>query len=94
MIKKIIDDVHKLEFEDLNEVIRAVNDRRNFLNSDSLGEFRVGDKVSWISGRGIDKREVTGEVYKINTKSLGIKEEGRNWHRWRVSPSLVTKIGE
>ena len=94
MIKKIIDDVHKLEFEDLNEVIRAVNDRRNFLNSDSLGEFRVGDKVSWISGRGIDKREVTGEVYKINTKSLGIIEEGRNWHRWRVSPSLVTKIGE
>ena len=94
MIKKIIDDVHKSEFEDLNEVIRAVNDRRNFLNSDSLGEFRVGDKVSWISGRGIDRREVTGEVYKINTKSLGIKEEGRNWHRWRVSPSLVTKIGE
>ena len=94
MIKKIIDDVHKLEFEDLNEVIRAVNDRRNFLNSDSLGEFRIGDKVSWVSGKGIDKREVTGEVYKINAKSLGIKEEGRNWHRWRVSPSLITKIGE
>ena len=47
-------------------------------------KFSVGDKVSFNTKRG---GTVTGEITKINTKTIVVKE---GFTSWKVSPSLLT----
>ena len=52
----------------------------------------------------LNEEELTQLVYAIkdrrdilrydNLKTIGLKEDGRPWVRWRCSPSLLTKLGE
>jgi len=88
----LLEDVKSMSKEELTDLSYAINDRRGYLRSKDLQGFRVGDKVSWIHGRGIDKTEYVGEVEKINQKTIGVKEEGRPWAKWRCSPTLLTKL--
>ena len=92
MVEEMIKYVYKLNEEELTQLVYAIKDRRDYLNSKSLQGFRVGDRVTWTKGQSIYKETYKGEVEKINPKSVGVKEDGRSWVKWRISPSMLTKI--
>ena len=92
MVEEIIKCIYKLDEEELIELVYAIGDRRDILRYDKLKEFKIGDKVKWSKGRGTNKENYEGEVYKVNLKTISIKEKSRSWMRWRISPSMLTKI--
>tara|TARA_R100000808_G_C2100247_1_gene117576 strand:- start:405 stop:698 length:294 start_codon:yes stop_codon:yes gene_type:complete len=92
MVEEMIKYVYKLNEEELTELVYAIKDRRDILRYENLKNFKVGDKVKWVHGRGINKENYTGEVYKVNTTTVGIKTSNKPWSRWRISPSMLTKI--
>ena len=92
MVEEIIKHIYKLNEEELTEIVYAIKDRRDILRYDDLKNFRVGDKVKWTHGQGLTEEHYEGEVYKINPKTIAVREKGRAWMRWRISPSMLTKI--
>jgi hypothetical protein len=92
MVTEIIKCIYKLDEEELIELVYAIGDRRDILRHDKLKEFRMGDKVKWSKGRGTNKETYEGEIFKINSKTIAVKEKARAWSRWRISPSMLTKI--
>ena len=89
---ELLKDVKEMDEEELTELVCAVKDRRDILRYGKLKTFKIGDKVSWTHGQGMNKETYEGEVYKINPKTIAVKEKGRAWSRWRISPSMLTKI--
>jgi len=90
----LLEDVKEMNQEELTDLIHAIQDRRDYLRAKDLEGFRVGDKVSWVHGKGMNKETYTGTIEKINLKTIGLKEDGRPWVKWRCSPSLLTKVKE
>ena len=88
----VLEEVNKMSEEQLTELVYAIKDRRDYLNQKHLSGFRVGDKVKWSDGRGLNKETYTGEVFKVNPKTVAVKETARAWSKWRISPNLLTKI--
>lgn len=88
----LVESISNLNRDELNDVVHAVKDRRNYLDSSDLEGFRIGDKVTWMHGSGINKTKYTGVVNKINNKTLGVKEDGRAWVGWRISAGALTKL--
>tara|TARA_R100000808_G_C2152923_1_gene162700 strand:- start:4925 stop:5239 length:315 start_codon:yes stop_codon:yes gene_type:complete len=93
-LKYVLDSILTFDRDDLNHVIYAVKDRKNYLSSDDLKGFRIGDRVQWKHGTGLNKVKYTGTVSKINRKTLGVKEDGRGWVGWRISAGALTKLEE
>jgi len=88
----IIKDVGNMNEGQLTKLVYAVKDRRDILRYDKLKNFKVGDKVKWTHGQGMNKEDYEGEVYKVNLKTIATKVNGKPWCRWRISPSMLTKI--
>ena len=92
MVEEIIKCIYKLDEEELTQLVYAIGDRRDILRYDKLKEFKMGDKVKWSKGRGTSKETYEGEVTKVNLKTIAVKEKGRPWSKWRISPSMLTII--
>ena len=90
----LLEDVKEMSQEQLTELVHAIQDRRNYLQAKDLEGFRVGEKVSWVKGAGLGKETYVGVIERVNRKSVGVKETGRPWMKWRISPSLLTKVKE
>tara|TARA_R100001163_G_scaffold65834_1_gene65475 strand:- start:11796 stop:12095 length:300 start_codon:yes stop_codon:yes gene_type:complete len=90
----LLEDVKEMSQEELTELIHAIQDRRNYLQAKDLEGYRVGEKVSWVKGAGLGKETYVGLIEKVNRKSVAVKEVGRPWMKWRISPSLLTKVKE
>ena len=88
----IVKDVGNMDEGQLTELVCAVRDRRDILRYGKLKNFKVGDKVSWTHGQGMNKEHYQGEVYKINLKTIAVEQKGKKWCKWRISPSMLTKI--
>ena len=91
---ELLEEVKEMDQEELTKLVHAVTDRRDYLRAKDLEGFRVGDKVSFEGGRGSNRATYRGVIEKINLKTIGIKEDGRPWSKWRVSPSLLTRLEE
>jgi hypothetical protein len=52
----------------------------------ALSQFRVGDRVSWISK---DGNRFVGEIIRINHKTVSIRVSEGGY--WNVSPQLLQK---
>jgi len=88
----VLKEVNEMSEEQLTQLVYAIKDRRDYLNQRNLNGFRIGDKVKWSNGTGMNKENYTGEVFKINPKTVAVRESARAWSKWRISPSLLTKI--
>lgn len=69
---------------EVTEVSRLLKVRWRHLQAEAVLQFSPGDHVTFV-GRGT--RQV-GTVTKINTKSIGVNVNGR---QWKVSPSLLSR---
>ncbi len=88
----ILNEVNEMSEEELTQLVYAIKDRRDYLNQKNLNGFRVGDKVKWVHGQGMNKENYEGEVYKVNLKTIAVKVINKPWSRWRISPSMLTII--
>ena len=90
----LLEDVKEMSQEELTDLVHAIKNRRDYLQAKDLEGFRVGEKVSWEKGAGLGKETYVGIIEKVNLKTIGAKEVGRPWMKWRLSPSLLTKVKE
>ena len=90
-LNNIIKEVNLMSEEELTKLVYVIKDRRDILRYGKLKEFKIGDKVKWTHGQGINKEDYEGEVYKVNPKTIATKVDGKPWCRWRISPSILTK---
>ena len=91
-LNNIIKEVNLMSEEELTKLVYVIKDRRDILRYGKLKEFKIGDKVKWTHGQGMNKEDYEGEVYKVNPKTIATKVKGKPWCRWRISPSMLTKI--
>ena len=89
---ELLKDVKEMDDDELTSLVQAISDRRDILRDGRLRDFKIGDIVSWKHGQGQNRENYEGQVIKINSKTIAVKEKGRSWSRWRISPSILTKI--
>lgn len=86
-VQNVITAIHKMNTDELNQVIEAVKLQRNFLTRQKAVTFRVGDTVNFAA-RGM---QVVGVVTKVNTKTVAVKQNNA-FTTWRVHASLLKKV--
>lgn len=86
-IQNVVTAIHKMNNDELNQVIEAIKLQRNFLTRQKAVQFRVGDTVSFAA-RGM---QVVGVVTKVNTKTVAVKQNNA-FTTWRVHASLLKKV--
>ena len=86
MMERIEDREVLLEINRL--CIKRIRDIDYKVGLQHAATWNVGDRASWESRGG---RRVTGSVFRVNAKTLGIYEDGCNT-RWRVAYNLVQRL--
>jgi len=86
---EIIKAIHKMDTDNLNQVISACKLRRNQLHFSDAQNFKVGDSVSFTGRRGA---MLKGVVEKVKIKYLLIRTT--TGQRWNVPGSHLTIIKE
>lgn len=87
---EMVELVSRLSGEELRELNKIVIGSLRARRSIEVFKFAVGDRVQF-EAKGV---LATGEVTKLNQKSVGVdaEEPFDRIGNWRVSPSLLTKI--
>ena len=76
-------------FEELREAMNALNAKQRELQRYTANKFSVGNWVQFKSRTG---KTVKGQIVKINTKTIKVKETD-SFTTWTVSPSLLSRQG-
>lgn len=83
-LKKLILQIESAE--ELHEVYELMKRMQTHLKGVALVQFRVGDKVSFVSKR---NEKVVGTIMKINATTVGLNCGAQG--KWRVSPTILKK---
>jgi hypothetical protein len=86
-VQTAIDAIHKMNNDELNQVVSAIKLRRNYLTRQKAVTFMVGDRVSFAA-RGM---QVLGTVTKVNTKTVQVKQDN-SFTTWKVHASLLSPV--
>ena len=84
IVNSVIEDLNKMDNEQLNEVAHAIKLRRNFIASHAVRQFVIGDRVEFSGKRG----KVVGEIKKVNRKNL-VVDDLNSATSWRVPANMV-----
>ena len=84
IVNSVIEDLNKMDNEQLNEVAHAIKLRRNFIASHAVRQFVTGDRVEFNGKRG----KVVGEIKKVNRKNL-VVEDLNTMQMWKVPANMV-----
>jgi len=87
MMNTVIQNIRKMNNEELNSLVREIKDRRTLLAKTTARGLRVGDIVSFEPQSGT----VTGRVTKINRKTVIVKDSISNTN-WKVTAHLLTRL--
>ena len=91
MLLNIVNDIYKInDLDDLKAITNAIRCRRTELSNRIKNNFKVGDKVWFLSKTKNEK--IYGVVYKINSKNIQVKVDDYNF--WNCSPSLLNHGGK
>lgn len=87
------DQLQALNDEDLLSLVTAVNGeyngRKRIRNAQKLAELTIGSRVSFLNRQ---QQRVYGKVKRILVKNVEVIADDEK--KWRVHPSLLTKIKE
>ena len=84
MINTVLDQIQRMDNDELNRVIAAVKLQRTHIARNMTRGLRVGDIVSFDSRSGT----VTGKVTKVNPKTVLVKDSTTGTV-WKVSATLL-----
>jgi IS30 family transposase len=87
MINTVIDQVARMDTQELNRVVDAIKLRRTFVAKESARGLFIGDPVSFEGKSG---NTVQGTVTKVNTKTVVVStvRDGK----WKVTASMLTLL--
>ena len=88
MIATVLDQVARMDNNELNRVIGAVKQRRTYNARNITRKLMVGDIVSFDERRG---STVTGRVKKVNPKTV-LVEDSTTGIQWKVTATLLTPL--
>ena len=77
-----------MEADELNTVVTAIKDRRDYLRTVELRQFSKGDTVSFEDKFGTPK---TVTIISIMKKNIKVKETDSNI-TWHISPNFLTVV--
>ena len=77
-----------MEADELNTVVTAIKDRRDYLRTVELRQFSKGDTVSFEDKFGTPK---TGTSIAIMKKNIKVNETDSNI-TWHISPNFLTVV--
>ena len=89
LVTKASELIYQMDNDQINQVVEAIKLKRTHLARQMTRSILIGDIVSF-EGRG--GRTVSGKVIKVNPKTL-LVEDSNSRIRWKVSASLVSKLG-
>ena len=87
MINTVLDQIQRMDNDELNRVIAAVKLQRTHIARTMTRKLLVGDIVSFDSRSGT----VTGTVRKVNPKTVLVKDSNSNT-QWKVTATLLTPL--
>lgn len=91
-VTKAVELIYQMDSSELAQIVEAVKLKRTHLARTMTRSVTVGDTVTF-EARG---RTVVGEVTKVNTKTLQVREAPRaggfTSTNWKVTASLVEKV--
>jgi hypothetical protein len=86
-------DLSKLSEQELRDLNRRVVERIKLLHQtrcyQHMATFNPGDNVSFVAD---DGRVIAGTIVRFNQKTVTLV--AADGHRWRVSPSLLSRTTE
>ena len=91
LVTKAVELIYQMEGTQLQEVIEAVQLKRQYLAKQAIKKFTIGDMVQFTSQRTGGK--VNGTVEKVNRKYV-IVSTHIGGEKWRVPASMLTHIKE
>ena len=81
--------IRRLESSDqINDVIEAIKLQQTWVAKNAARSVQVGSLVTFEGRRG---RTVTGEVTKVNQKTIVVRDTNTQ-AQWKVTASMVTAI--
>ena len=87
MINTVLDQIQRMDNDELNRVIAAVKSQRTYIARNMTRKLLVGDVVSFATKH----RTVTGTVRKINPKTVLVKDS-KSATTWKVTATLLTPL--
>ena len=87
MINTVLDQIQRMDNDELNRVISAVKLQRTHIARNMTRGLRVGDVVSFDTRSGT----VKGTVRKVNPKTVLVKGRA-SATTWKVTATLLTPL--
>ncbi len=87
MINTVLDQIQRMDNDELNRVIAAVKLQRTHNARNITRKLLVGDVVSFDTRSGT----VTGTVRKVNPKTVLVKDSN-SATQWKVTATLLTPL--
>ena len=91
LVTKASELIYQMDGPQLQEIVEAVQLKRQYLAKQAIKNFIVGDMVQFTSSRTGGK--VNGTVKKVNKKYV-IVSAHIGGDQWRVPATMLTKISE
>ena len=91
LVTKASELIYKMDQDQLQQVVEAIQLKRQFLARQAIKNFVVGDMVQFTSKRTGGK--VNATVEKVNKKYV-IVSTHIGGEEWRVPATMLTKINE
>ena len=90
-VTKAVEAIYKMDNDELNQVVEAIQLKRQFLSKQAIRNFVVGDMVQFTSRRTGGK--VNATVEKVNKKYV-IVSTHIGGEKWRVPATMLTKLSD
>ena len=89
IVTKASELIYQMDGDQLQQVVEAIQLKRQYLSKQAIRNFVVGDMVQFTSRRTGGK--VNGTVEKVNKKYV-IVSTHIGGERWRVPATMLTKL--
>lgn len=90
-VTKVVEVIYKMDASELDQVVEAIQLKRQYLAKQAIRNFVVGDMVQFTSRRTGGK--VNATVEKVNKKYV-IVSTHIGGEKWRVPASMLTHLKE
>ena len=87
MINTVLEQIQRMDNDELNRVIGAVKQRRTYNARNITRKLVTGDVVSFETKSGT----ITGTVRKVNPKTVLVKDRN-SATTWKVTATLLTPL--
>ena len=90
-VTKVVEVIYKMDANELDQVVEAIQLKRQYLAKQAIRNFIVGDMVQFTSRK--TGGRVNATVEKVNKKYV-IVSTHIGGEKWRVPATMLTKLSD